>query len=25
MIMEYGQGGELFDMICREMVNNDFY
>ena len=25
MIMEYAQGGELFDMICREMVNNDFY
>ena len=23
MIMEYAQGGELFDMICRDMVSND--
>ena len=21
MIMEYAQGGELFDLICREMVS----
>ena len=26
MIMEYAQGGELFDLICRENVsNNRFY